>query len=277
MKEGSDMREVNREPGPTTDRLRELLADRAVFGLDAAEERELAGLLRDHPAEDADALDRIAAAAALATATTAQLPDALRARLHDDVRRLRSPPVTVRAGRWIAAAVGIGLATAASVIVVLGHRDPAMVPAPAPQAESPMVATKVAPTPAVQRAELLATVADAVQLDCAAAAAGAADERQAEGDVVWSPSRQRGFLRIRGLTPNDPGRTQYQVWIMDGDRGTPVPGGVFDVAGAAGDVVVPILPRAFVQGPTMFAVTVEPPGGAADAGFERERVVARAE
>ena len=74
------MHEVNREPGPTTERLRELLADRALFGLDAAEERELAGLLRDHPAEDADALDRIAAAAALATGATAQLPDALRAR-----------------------------------------------------------------------------------------------------------------------------------------------------------------------------------------------------
>jgi anti-sigma-K factor RskA len=275
MKEGSDMHEVNREPVPTMDRLRELLADRALFGLDAAEERELAGLLRDHPAEDADALDRIAAAAALATAATAQLPEELRARLHDDVRRLRSPPVTARAGRWIVVAGGIGLATAASLLAVIGRRDAPVVPAPAREADAPAVAAKVAPTPAVQRAELLATVADAVQLDCAAA--GAADERQAEGDVVWSPSRQRGFLRIRGLTPNDPGRSQYQVWIMDGDRGTPVPGGVFDVAGAAGDVVVPILPRAFVQGPTMFAVTVEPPGGAADAGFERERVVARAE
>jgi anti-sigma-K factor RskA len=273
MKEGSEMHEVNREPVPTTDRLRQLLADRAVFGLDAAEERELAGLLRDHPAEDADALDRIAAAAALATAATAQLPEELRARLHDDVRRLRSPPVTARAGRWIVVAGGIGLATAASLLAVIGRRDAPV--APDREAEAPAVAAKVAPTPAVQRADLLATVADAVQLDCAAA--GAADERQAEGDVVWSPSRQRGFLRIRGLTPNDPGRSQYQVWIMDGDRGTPVPGGVFDVAGAAGDVVVPILPRAFVQGPTMFAVTVEPPGGAADAGFERERVVARAE
>jgi hypothetical protein len=271
MKEGSEMHEVNGEPVPTTDRLRELLADRAVFGLDAAEERELAGLLRDHPAEDADALDRIAAAAA----PTAQLPEELRARLHDNVRRLRSPRVTVRAGRWIPAAVGIGLATAASLFVVIGRRDAPLVPAPAREAEAPAVAAKVAPTPAVQREELLATVADAVQLDCAAA--GAADERQAEGDVVWSPSRQRGFLRIRGLKPNDPGRSRYQVWIMDGDRGIPVPGGVFDVAGAAGDVVVPILPRSFVQGPTMFAVTVESPGGAADAGFERERVVARAE
>ena len=120
-------------------------------------------------------------------------------------------------------------------------------------------------------------MADAVRLDCAAAPEAGSGPRQAQGDVAWSPSRQRGFLRIRGLTPNDPARRQYQVWIVDGDRGTPVPGGVFDVVGADGDVVVPILPQSFVQGPTMFAVTVEPPGGAADAGFDRDRVVARAE
>jgi hypothetical protein len=274
MKEGSDMHEVNGQPGPTTDRLRELLADRAVFGLDAAEERELAALLGDHPTEDADALDRIAAAVAVATGKTAELPAALRARLHDDVRRFRSPPVTARGGRWIAAAVAAILATAASLMLAIGRRDEPVVPAPLPGAEPTVIATKVAPTPAVQREELLATVADAVRLDCAAAAA---DERQAHGDVVWSPSRQRGFLRIRGLTRNDPARSQYQVWIVDGERGTPVPGGVFDVNGVDGDVVVPILPRAFVQGPTMFAVTVEAPGGAADAGFERDRVVARAE
>lgn len=271
------MHDGNRAPQPAAERLRDLLADRAVFGLDATEERELAGLLRDHPAEDVDALDRVAAAAALATVRHAELPAALRMRLRADSRRFQPTFTGLRAGRWLAAAVAVGLATAASLLVVIGRRDPPVVPATATEAESPMVAAKVAPTPAGQRAELLATVADAVHLDCAAAAADAADERQAEGDVVWSPSRQRGFLRIRGLTPNDPGRSQYQVWIMDGDRGTPVPGGVFDVAGADGDVVVPILPRAFVQGPTMFAVTVEPPGGAADAGFDRERVVARAE
>lgn len=275
MKKERDMHDDNRPPQPAAERLRDLLADRALFGLDAAEERELAGLLRDHPSEDVDALDRVAAAAALATVGRAELPAALRARLRDDGRRFRSPAAVPGAGRWIAAAMGAVLATAASLLLVIGRRDAPVVPAPALEVESPALAAKVAPTPAVQREELLATVADAVQLDCAAA--DAADERQAHGDVVWSASRQRGFLRIRGLTPNDPARRQYQVWIVDGDRGTPVPGGVFDVAGVDGDVVVPILPRAFVQGPTMFAVTVEPPGGAADAGFDRDRVVARAE
>jgi len=269
------MHDPNPNPAPAAERLRELLADKAAFGLDDAAEHELAELLRHHPAEDAEAYDRIAAAVAVTTGGTAALPAALRARLRDDARRFRAPASRHPAGRWLAAAVAAALATAASLLLV-GRRDEPAAPPPSPVAEPPAVAVKVAPTPAVQREELLATVADAVRLDCAAAEAGDGT-RQAQGDVVWSPSRQRGFLRIRGLHPNDPGRRQYQVWIVDGDRGTPVPGGVFDVAGDDGDVVVPILPRAFVQGPTMFAVTVEAPGGAADAGFDRDRVVARAE
>lgn len=270
------MHDLNKAPEEAAVRLRELLADRAAFGLDAAAEHELADLLRDHPTEDAEAFDRIAAAVAVATGGAAELPAAMRARLRDDARRFRSPVATQRSGRWIAVAMA-ALATAASLLLLIGRRDEPVAAAPSRAAEPPAVAAKIAPTPAVQREELLATVADAVRLDCAAAAEAGSGTRQTQGDVVWSPSRQRGFLRIRGLTPNDPARRQYQVWIVDGDRGTPVPGGVFDVAGADGDVVVPILPRGFVQGPTMFAVTVESPGGAADAGFDRDRVVARAE
>jgi len=271
------MHDLNKASGPAAERLRELLADRAAFGLDAATERELADLLRDHPAEDAETYDRIAAAVAVATGGVAELPAAVRARLRDDAQRFRVPATRRPAVRWLAAAVGAVLATAASLLLLIGRRDEPVASASSRAAEPPAVAAKIAPTPAVQREELLATVADAVRLDCAAAAEAGSGTRQAQGDVVWSPSRQRGFLRIRGLTPNDPARRQYQVWIVDGDRGTPVPGGVFDVVGADGDVVVPILPQSFVQGPTMFAVTMEPPGGAADAGFDRDRVVARAE
>lgn len=271
------MHDLNKASVPAPDRLRELLADRAAFGLDAATERELADLLRDHPAEDAEAYDRIAAAVAVATGGAAELPAPVRARLRDAARRFQAPAARPRAGRWIAAVLGSVLATAASLLLLIGRREEPADPAPSSAAEPPAVTARIAPTPAVQREELLATVADAVRLDCAAAAEAGSGTRQAQGDVVWSPSRQRGFLRIRGLAPNDPARRQYQVWIVDGDRGTPVPGGVFDVLGADGDVVVPILPRGFVQGPTMFAVTMEPPGGAADAGFDRDRVVARAE
>ena len=50
-------------------RLLDLLADRAVFGLEPAEEQELAALLAAHPNRDPDALDRLAAAVAVTTAT----------------------------------------------------------------------------------------------------------------------------------------------------------------------------------------------------------------
>ena len=130
-----------------------------------------------------------------------------------------------------------------------------------------------APTSAMQRDDMLASAGDALRLDCAAAAA---DGAKTSGDVVWSGSRQRGFLRISGLAPNEPTESQYQIWIVEGGHGRPVPGGVFDVGREAGEVIVPILPQAFVQGPTTFVVTVEKPGGAEDYSEERSRVMARA-
>ncbi|MFM8291143.1 MAG: anti-sigma factor domain-containing protein [Planctomycetia bacterium] len=254
------------------ERLLELLADRAVFGLDAAEETELAGLLADHSAVDVDGLDRLAATVAVATGRTAEpLPAGLKPRLEADVQRYLSGPVGVRSGRSLRVAAAALLATAVGLLVLVGRREPEPQRQPVPAAPAPVVAA----TPTVQRDELLATVSDAVRLDCAAAD-GEVEQGAASGDVIWSPSRQRGFLRIGGLSANDPAESRYQVWIIDGDRGTPVPGGLFDVT-AAGDVVVPILPRGFVQGPTMFAITREPATGSRDAMFDRERVVVRAE
>ncbi|MCK6447227.1 MAG: anti-sigma factor [Planctomycetes bacterium] len=82
----------------------------------------------------------------------------------------------------------------------------------------------------------------------------------ADGDVVWDPATQRGFMRIRGLAKNDPAREQYQLWIFDETQKHPIDGGVFDV-GADGELVIPIDPKLHVAKPTLFAVTVEKPGG----------------
>ena len=95
---------------------------------------------------------------------------------------------------------------------------------------------------------------------------GTADPESATGigDVVWSPSRQQGFMRFRGLAANDPAVAQYQLWIFDAERDEayPVDGGVFDVPPEAnGDVVVRIDPRLVVSRAVAFAVTVEQPGG----------------
>jgi anti-sigma-K factor RskA len=128
----------------------------------------------------------------------------------------------------------------------------------------------------LQRDEMLASVPDAQTIDCVAADGG--DEAQpSAGDVVWSDQRRRGFLRVKGLARSEPGRMQYRIWILDGSRGKPVSGGVFQVAEQAGEVVVPILPQAPVQGPTMFVVTAEEPGSDGEYNADRARVVARAD
>jgi anti-sigma-K factor RskA len=260
-------------------RVLELLADRAVFGLEPAEERELEALLATHPSRDPDALDRLAAAvAAIATnAAAPSLPHSLKARIGEDARRFsrrRGDPAVEPAGRrsggaaslprMLAAGLLCALATIACVAVI-GRSDPRG--AEARRMKRP------APTSAMQRDDMLASAGDALRLDCAAAAA---DGAKTSGDVVWSGSRQRGFLRISGLAPNEPTESQYQIWIVEGGHGRPVPGGVFDVGREAGEVIVPILPQAFVQGPTTFVVTVEKPGGAEDYSEERSRVMARA-
>jgi anti-sigma-K factor RskA len=69
-------------------------------------------------------------------------------------------------------------------------------------------------------------------------------------------------MRFVGLAPNDPAKTQYQLWIFDRtrDQAFPVDGGVFDVT-ASGEVIVPITAKLHVDDATLFAVTVERPGG----------------
>ncbi len=84
------------------------------------------------------------------------------------------------------------------------------------------------------------------------------------GNVVWSTSKQEGYMRFRSLPANDPKRNQYQLWIFDSARedweSQPVDGGVFDV-GPGEEVVVAISPKLEVRKPAMFAITLERPGG----------------
>ncbi len=83
----------------------------------------------------------------------------------------------------------------------------------------------------------------------------------ASGEVVWSESLQRGYMRLKGMSPNDPKVRQYQLWIVDPVRDThPVDGGVFNVA-STGEVIVPFDARLPVRGAAAFAITSEKPGG----------------
>ena len=141
------------------------------------------------------------------------------------------------------------------------------------------------PSMAELRGRLLADDPEAVKVawkkaaDDPAIVADKADLETADGlgDVVWSPERQQGFMRFRGLAANDPSVAQYQLWIFDADRNAahPVDGGVFDVPAAAdGEVVVRIDPRLPIRRATAFAITVERPGGVVVSSRERLPLIA---
>lgn len=88
------------------------------------------------------------------------------------------------------------------------------------------------------------------------------DLKEIGGEVVWSDEKQKGFMRLRGLPVNDKGKETYQLWIFDKtqDKATPIDGGTFDVE-KNGEVIIPINAKLKAQGPELFAITVEKPGG----------------
>lgn len=135
--------------------------------------------------------------------------------------------------------------------------------------ETPSEAPATPPTPLELRTALVAEASDLFQMNWTATEDGYASG--AGGDVVWSDSRNEGYMRISGLHVNDPSVDQYQLWVFDKTRDErfPVDGGVFDVTG--GEVVIPIDPKIAVDEAFLFAITVEKPGGVVVS--DRERIV----
>ena len=244
---------------PHEDRLDELLADRAVFGLDSDEERELAALLGDlslttNDDGDGYGYERVAAALFLAEASieTATMPSSLRDRVlkqaawfeGEAIAERISPADRERAPRWRDLTTGVLFASAASVLIAIG---------------SAFLSDPPTGDPAAERVALLAEADDAITLAWVDPADADSDKL---GDVVWSDSQQRGYMRFRGLPINDPAVEQYQLWVFDAQRDDryPVDGGVFDI-GSEGQSVVPIELKLSVSEATMFAITIEKPGG----------------
>lgn len=243
------------------DRIDELIVQRATEGLGAAELVELDQLLRHYPSFDAEALERAAAAVAIARLERLEpLPPGLRRRVEAAAATALPPPsprVIVARAQLPRATVWPWLAVAvALVLAAIGWW-------PRDGEESA----------AAQRAALLAAGAESLQWHAAADVASAA----ASGDVVWEGRAQRGVMRVTGLASNDPTRFQYQIWIFDAarDERYPVDGGVFDVPAGGGELLVPIRAKLPVSNAVQFAVTIEAPGGVVVSN--RERVVLTAE
>ena len=252
----------------------ELLVDRATEGLDTDQQSRLGSLLERFPELDDDSFELAAAAVDLAYTVPAQpLPAALRERVAAQAAeyfatqhsaesaggevvpfpvKAEDAPRTADTGRWLG-----WLAAAACLILAVTAWLP----------ERPLA-------PAQACSALIARADDVLQLEWTATEDPAAGG--ASGDVVWSTAEQAGFMRFRGLPVNNPSVEQYQLWIFDAeqDERFPVDGGVFDVT-AAGEVVVPIDPKLPVATPTLFAVTIEKPGGVVVSSRERLPLLAK--
>ena len=111
-----------------------------------------------------------------------------------------------------------------------------------------------------QRATLIASARDILRSNWESTAP---ETKQGSefGEVVWSTSAQQGFMSICGLPINDASKEQYQLWIIDPSRDDkPVDGGVFNITND-GESIVAIQAKLRVDKPTVFAITVEKPGG----------------
>ncbi len=242
---------------PLDPRVEGLLFDEALEGLSEADRRELEAALGEHAAALRQEAGLAVAAVDLAHLDpAAELPAALRDRIlaAAELPAARVPaapglpaPTPIFAARrpdrlrwagWLAAAACLLFAVAVLVI------------RPGPQ-PSPRLADA--------RANLL-MAGHARQIAWTTTADPSA--KGVEGDVVWSTADQRGFMRFRGLPVNNPSEYQYQLWIFDQnqDERYPIDGGVFDI-GPDGEVVVPVTAKIQVREPTLFAITVEKPGG----------------
>jgi hypothetical protein len=262
------------------ERLTELLADEAAAGIDSADAPEFRALLDRNPRADRDDLMRVAALTQVAFLHREQrgnrrpagerMPPGLKERLASQgeaaairqrgpgparpvlvtstPRPATTPPPRAPEPRSPSVLAGLGWALAAALAVALF----------VVRTDEPGVAPALDAVSA--RISLVQEAPDVVTLPWAAPTA--AGYEAVRGDVVWSQSRQQGYLRLANMPVNDPARTQYQLWIVDPDRDSkhPVDGGVFNVS-ASGEVIVPIQAKLPIRSPRAFAITAEQPGG----------------
>lgn len=242
----------------------DLLTKKAVYGLNDEEAKQLDMLQREAGVAD-ESLSFELAAAAIGSASVdvkERMPASLRARILADAPKhfYASPAVAVQpetpASSWFN---WLGWAAAAAACIALAlnvyYTRPSVVVQNPPATPTPEERL----TPSQMRQRLIDTAPDLARGNWGA---GKMNEIKPTGDVVWSDSKQAGYLRITGLPKNDPGKETYQLWIVaeNQDPKTPVDGGTFDI-NSDGEVVIPIDAKVKALNPQAFAITVEKPGG----------------
>jgi anti-sigma-K factor RskA len=244
------------------DLMLDLLSKKAIYGLDASEEKQLADLQRQTGGGDESLSFELTAAAIGSTGidTREEMPAALRERIladaaeHFGSAQATTEPASRRGSREPAQGSmfgWLGWAFAAVACAALGLNLYYTWP------DSEIAIESL--TPAQMRQRLIDSAPDLVR---GSWSEGKMAEMKPAGDVVWSDSMQTGYMRVSGLPKNDPSRETYQLWIVaeNQDPKTPVDGGTFDI-NSDGEVIIPIDAKVKALNPKAFAITIEKPGG----------------
>ena len=248
-------------------RLEELLSDRATEGLSAEEWRELGGLLAANPDAAVEEFDLAAAGLEVELQNAEQeseafepLPDHLRDRIvaegrvrvraqHASLPRREHAPPASQSGTSPASLGWLGYAATALFGIALGF----------------LLTSDRSSELTIEGsyAKLLERRAPAELVRATWIAVDGNGAEKVRGEVVWCDLDQEGYMLLEGLTPNEISKEQYQLWIVDGDRGhkEPVDGGVFDIAVKDGVQTIPIDSALIVDQPGLFVITLEPKGG----------------
>ncbi len=236
----------------------DLLVLRATEGLSKGQQAQLQALLDEHGLDDVPDFDLAAAAAANAFSLRhaknyEDAPEGLKAKLNKDAAAFfdtaepnvigmpaRRPPEKSWNWGWAAAAV-------LALALLFTHYDDSELPGE-PRSidhQGARQALIAAGSPVIP----WATPEDP-------------QYSRVTGDVVWNNAQQEGYMLLTGMPANDPGASQYQLWLVDPNRDSnPVDGGVFDIPPNTRTVVVPIDAKLAVDNPLVFAITREKPGG----------------
>ncbi len=251
---------------PEPNRIEELLADEAVFGLDQADRKELDQLLAENPHAETIEFEQAAAAYYMAAAPLEieSMPKPLRTKvLTSCLDSIPSVATSSNTNQQPSNLAGWVMAIAAGLLIGFFLRGVDVDP--------PLIAL------ADQRAALLDSDKGIVQI--AWTATEAPEAKGATGDVVWSNTKQEGYMTFQGLKANDPTKEQYQLWVFDAERDEryPVDGGVFDIPAGVDEVITPITTKINVTNATLFAITIEKPGGVVVSDRSRLPLLAKVE
>ena len=257
----------------------DLLCKQAVYGLNEQETRQLEKLERGDV--DLGSLELTAASIAMVDLNTKEeLPAHLQARIlagADEFFTIRdgvgsdsavAPEAPTREFRFTETKprisfmdwFGWAVAAAACVALAVNLYYTRLQPAPIVKGPETTQTPIQPPSLSEQREQWLASSVDVIKAEWSDL--DPKKPQNVQGDVVWSNSQQKGFIRFRNLPVNDKSKETYQLWIFDKnqDKKTPIDGGVFD-ATESGEIIIRINRKIEVKDPTMFAVTAEKPGG----------------